>query len=90
MHQLTAGRIAFNKQQSFSGFIRFGGRNRNKAAMLLTVAFTNGFNMRSDKIFSFSGHIRVQHFEPSRVATAEESPIVPNDTVTWSCIQTLK
>jgi lipoprotein-releasing system permease protein len=50
--------------------------------MLLTIAFTNGFQYAiAQKMFSFSGHIRVQHFEPSRVDIAEESPIARNDTV---------
>ena len=50
--------------------------------MLLTIAFTNGFQYAiGQKIFSFSSHIRVQHFEPSRAAIAEESPMLPNDTV---------
>jgi lipoprotein-releasing system permease protein len=32
-------------------------------------------------MFSFSGHIRVQHFEPNKAVIAEESPIAGNDTV---------
>jgi len=50
--------------------------------MLLTFAFTNGFQFAiSQKIFNFWGDIRVQHYESSKSAIAEESPIVQNDTV---------
>jgi len=50
--------------------------------MLITFAFTNGFQYAiGQKMFSFSGHIRVQPFEPSRTAIAEESPMEENDTV---------
>jgi lipoprotein-releasing system permease protein len=80
-----AGRIVFNKQQSFSRFIirlAVAATAISVAAMILTVAFTNGFQYAiAQKIFSFSGHIRVQHFEPNRAAIAEETPMMPNDTV---------
>lgn len=53
------------------------------AAMIIAMAFTNGFQYAiSQKIFSFFGHIRVQHFEPNKVSFAEEFPIEKNDTVT--------
>ena len=80
-----AGRIAFNKQQSFSRFIirlAIAATTISVAAMLLTIAFTNGFQYAvAQKMFSFSGHIRVQHFEPNKVDIAEELPIAKNDTV---------
>ena len=80
-----AGRIAFNKQQSFSRFIirlAIVATTISVAAMLLTIAFTNGFQYAiAQKMFSFSGHIRVQHFEPSKIDIAEELPIARNDTV---------
>lgn len=51
--------------------------------MIIAMAFTNGFQYAiSQKIFSFFGHIRVQHFEPTKVSFAEEIPIEKNDTVT--------
>ncbi len=80
-----ARRIAFNRQQSFSRFIirlAIVATTISVTAMLLTLAFTNGFQyVIAQKMFSFSGHIRVQHFEPDKAATAEESPIAGNDTV---------
>ena len=51
--------------------------------MIIAIALTNGFQYAiSHKIFSFFGHIRVQHFEPSKVSFAEEYPIEKNDTIT--------
>jgi lipoprotein-releasing system permease protein len=52
------------------------------AAMLLTLAFTNGFQYAiSQKVFNFWGHIRVQHFSPNNGILSEELPIEKNDTV---------
>jgi len=80
-----AKRIAFNRQQSFSRFIirlAIAATTISVTAMLLTIAFTNGFQYAiAQKMFSFSGHIHVQHFEPNRVDIAEELPIAKNDTV---------
>lgn len=81
-----ARRIAFNQQRSFSRFIirlATAATIISVAAMIIAMAFTNGFQYAiSQKIFSFFGHIRVQHFEPSKVSFAEEFPISENDTVT--------
>jgi lipoprotein-releasing system permease protein len=50
--------------------------------MILTLSFVNGFQQTvSKKIFSFWGHIRVQHLEAGKIFVAEESPITKNDTV---------
>src|SRR5450631_2632797 len=51
-------------------------------AMILTIAFTQGFQSAiSAKMYGFSGHIRVQHFESGKTEIAEERPIALNETV---------
>ncbi|HTI12140.1 MAG TPA: FtsX-like permease family protein [Puia sp.] len=86
-----ARRIAFNRQRSFSRFIirlAITATAISVAAMLLTLAFTNGFQYTiSQKIFSLWGHIRVQYAAPNRAAIAEESPMAQNDTV-WQLLRT--
>jgi lipoprotein-releasing system permease protein len=51
-------------------------------AMILTIAFAQGFKYAiADKMYAFSGHIRVQHFESDKTDSAESGPVTQNDTV---------
>ena len=80
-----AKRLAFSKQQSFSRFIirlSVGATAVGVAAMIITLCFVNGFQEAvSKKVYSFWGHVRVQHFEPDKSLVAEEVPINKNTAV---------
>jgi lipoprotein-releasing system permease protein len=80
-----ARRIAFNRERSFSRFIirlAIAATVISVGAMILTLAFTNGFQFAiSQKVFNFWGHIRVQHYSASRSSNSEEAPMTKNDTV---------
>ncbi|HEY4154383.1 MAG TPA: FtsX-like permease family protein [Puia sp.] len=85
LSSFIARRVAFNRQHSFSRFIirlAVAATAISVMAMILTIAFTQGFqDAIAQKMYSFSGHIRVQHYEPERVDIAEDLPITANDTV---------
>lgn len=80
-----AKKLAFHSKKSFSSFIiklSVIATAISVAAMIITLAFLNGFQQKvSEQVFSFWGHSRVQHYALSKATIAEEEPILPNDTV---------
>ncbi len=88
-----AKRIAFNKQQSFAKFIIWlsvSATALSLAAMIITLGFVNGFQETiAQKVFSFWGHIRVQHFEVNKSLVSEENPIEADNSI-YQAIKNLK
>jgi lipoprotein-releasing system permease protein len=83
--RFIAQRVAFNSQHSFSRFIirlAIAATAISVMAMILTIAFTKGFQHAiATKMYSFSGHIRVQRFEPEKSAISEDKPVTASDSV---------
>jgi lipoprotein-releasing system permease protein len=80
-----ARRIAFNRQRTFSRFIlrlAISATIISVAAMILTLAFTRGFqDAISQKVFNLWGDIRVERISGNEAPLTEELPIQRNDTV---------
>ena len=52
------------------------------AAMIVATSFVNGFqHIVAEKIYSFWGHLRIEHYEPLRSTNAEASFIEKNDSL---------
>jgi lipoprotein-releasing system permease protein len=83
--RFIANRIAFSREKSFGRFIiRLAtvATVLSVTVMIVALAITNGFQYTiSQKIFSFWGHLRVQHYDGGQLAAAEETAIEKNDTV---------
>jgi lipoprotein-releasing system permease protein len=85
LSRFIASRIAFNSQHSFSRFIirlAIAATAIGVTAMILTIAFAKGFQHAiADKMYGFSGHIRVQHFDTEKTENDSVVPAAVNDTV---------
>jgi lipoprotein-releasing system permease protein len=85
LSRFIARRIAFNSQHSFSRFIirlAIAATAIGVMAMILTIAFAKGFQHAiADKMYGFSGHIRIQHLDTEKTENDSVAPTAVNDTV---------
>ena len=83
--RFIARRLAFNSQHSFSRFIirlAIAATAISVMAMILTIAFAIGFKYAiAEKMFGFSGHIRVTHYDSEKTDSISGNPVLANDTV---------
>jgi lipoprotein-releasing system permease protein len=83
--RFIASRLAFNSQHSFSRFIirlAIAATAISVMAMILTIAFAVGFKYAiAEKMFGFSGHIRVTHYNAEKTDSASNIPATGNDSV---------
>lgn len=80
-----AGRIAFNKERTFSRFIiriAITATALSVAVMILATALVNGFQKTvSQKVFGFWGHIHVMRYEPYAGLLTEAIPFSATDSL---------
>lgn len=80
-----AGRIAFNRERTFSRFIiriAITATALSVAVMILTTALVNGFQKTvSQKVFGFWGHIHITRYQPYAGILTEELPFVTSDSL---------
>jgi lipoprotein-releasing system permease protein len=85
LSRFIARRIAFNSQHSFSRFIirlAIAATAIGITAMILTISFAKGFQHAiADKMYGFSGHIRIQHFEGEKTESDTMPSAAMNDSV---------
>jgi lipoprotein-releasing system permease protein len=83
--RFIAKRIAFNSQHSFSRFIirlAMAATAISVMAMILTIAFAVGFKYAiAEKMFGFSGHIRVTHYIAEKTDSSAVLPVTGIDSV---------
>jgi lipoprotein-releasing system permease protein len=80
-----AGRIAFNRERTFSRFIiriAITATALSVAVMILTTALVNGFQRTvSSKVFGFWGHIHITRYQPYAGLLTEELPFEGGDSL---------
>lgn len=80
-----AGRIAFNRERTFSRFIiriAITATALSVAVMILATALVNGFQKTvSEKVFGFWGHIHVTRYQPYAGLLTEELPFPGTDSL---------
>lgn len=80
-----AGRIAFNRERTFSRFIiriAITATALSVAVMILTTALVNGFQKTvSEKVFGFWGHIHITRYQPYAGMLTEELPFDGSDSL---------